>query len=222
MTSLLFGKKPDLFWLPHKGFRFALFELANRMCLANFRCLDTCVEIRTHFQRFTELLTAHETIENKHIVPTLEKRVPGFTAGWFNEHIHLQQTELNLLKEINVICNTQNEEERVRLAAMLSSHFNHYISETLAHMRHEEEEWNLVMWVVFNDNELAEIQKNVMKEFVLIPDILVLIVRGLSSEERQSLVRNLECNLLPEEVPTAKKVIQNAISPEEWIALQQA
>jgi hypothetical protein len=47
------------------------------------------------------------------------------------------------------------------LAAGLSSHFSHYISEALDHMRREEEEYNLAIWVVFDDKELAEMRSNV-------------------------------------------------------------
>jgi hypothetical protein len=60
-----------------------------------------------------------------------------------------------------------------------------------------------------------------MKELALIPDILALIVRGLNLEEKQTVIRDLETLLLPEEIPLAKKTIQSAISAEEWAALQQ-
>jgi hypothetical protein len=54
--------------------------------------LGKILSVRQQFERFLELFTTHETIENKCIVPILEKRVPDFTHDWFHEHDHLQQT----------------------------------------------------------------------------------------------------------------------------------
>jgi hypothetical protein len=60
----------------------------------------------------------------------------------------------------------------------------------------------------------------VLKELIVTPDILRLIVRGLNGEERVMMLRDLETHLLGEEVIIAKKAIQSALSSEEWTSLQ--
>jgi hypothetical protein len=205
----------NLFRIPHKGYRFLLFELATEIMLANWGDKNICQKLRQKMDNFVWHISFHRMLESIHVAPKLEQLIPGFTLSWQKELIHIKEIEIRLHSLFDSVCDVLNEEHYKKLGHHIECTLSDYIVHCLLHFRREEEQWNAILSALLSDEELMEIQGNILRDVASKHDVLLTIMRGLNLDEKRALLQLLEIHLPVDLLHRTRGVICQSVSKQE-------
>lgn len=154
----------DLYVAPHKMLRMVMSDTQLRVGALD---TDDAARAKPALDQLRELLAMlhhHLEIEDRFVLPALEARRPGATHSNAREHRHHE----GALAELGALA-VQVEQaiaaavpERVFLAHRLYLALGRFVAENLKHMDVEETHMNPVLWALFSDDELRQIEAAIL------------------------------------------------------------
>ena len=147
----------------HKAIRHVLFSSSRQIGLADFTDDAVIQEFLAALDRTIGTLREHREYEDTHLHRALERKLPGITARFAEDH---EEDEL-LIAEIDQLgarIKNAGEAQRVALGIELHERFNAYVGMYLGHLYREETELQKVFWDNFTDAELIAIRAAIFRD----------------------------------------------------------
>ncbi len=198
----------SLIEMVHKAIRNALSHLSLQAGSTDFSNKEEVLQLKTATQTIIDMLNEHAHIENEHILPLLEGKVPAGTIHDKEEHdiIHAQQEELLVLLN-EILRPGTSPADAIALGHVFYQNLSLVHSAHLQHMIEEERGSQVLIWQHYTDEELQQKQGQIMQH--LDPSLLLKWMRyflpALNARERERML-----------------AIQKAKAPEHvWAKLQE-
>ena len=166
----------DMYMAIHKALRAFMNDTLDVLGCMD---VDDAGEIAAALAQLRELLhicDKHLQKENQFVHPAMEQRQPGSTAQIANEHIEHERDIEQLHRAIENF-ETSCEALRRERALNLYREIALFVAHNFEHMQREEVEHNAVLWSVYSDVELIEIE-NTLKASIP-PQEMAIIARWM-------------------------------------------
>lgn len=154
----MYSNRINIYGFPHKGLRNALGQLSFKLGNLDVENKQAMDNIANQAFEISELLKLHLHSEESHVLPPLEKEVPGSTKHNHEDHEYMEQLEKEMITQIEVLKNKPSLEN----ARKAYQHTNLFIREYFRHMDEEETDLNQVIWKYFSDTDILEWQGKIL------------------------------------------------------------
>ena len=147
----------------HKAIRHILFSTSRQVGLADFTDDAVTQECLADLDRTIGFLREHRGYEDAHIHRALERKLPGTTARFAEDHKEDERLTAEI-EQLGVRIRNADEDQRVALGIEVHERFNEYIGIYLGHLYREETELQKVLWDNFTDAELIAIRAAIARD----------------------------------------------------------
>ncbi len=201
----------------HKAIRHILFSTSRQVGLADFTDDAVTQECLAALDRTIGFLRGHRGGEDAHIHRALERKLPGITARFAEDH---EEDELLIaeIEELGARIKNADEAQRVALGIELHERFNAYVGMYLGHLYREETELQKVLWDNFTDAELIEMRAAIFRD---IPpgrrgELLPEMCASYNPDEIYQFLKRLKADAPPEVFKRATQMAESVIQPAMW------
>ena len=120
----------------HKAIRHVLFSSSRQIGLVDFTDDAVIQEFLAALDRTTGILREHREYEDTHLHRALERKLPGITARFAEDH---EEDELLIaeIEQLGARIKNAGEAQRVALGIELHERFNAYVGMYLGHLYRE-------------------------------------------------------------------------------------
>lgn len=202
----------------HKAIRHILFSTSRQVGLADFTDEDVTQECLADLDRTIGFLREHRGYEDTHIHRALERKLPGVTAGFAEDHEE-DEPLIAEIEQLGARIKNAGEAQRVALGIELHERFNAYVGMYLGHLYREETELQMVLWDNFTDSELIEIRAAIARD---IPpgrtrgEFLPEMCASYNPDEISMVLKNIKANAPPEVFQRLTRIAENIMQPAMW------
>lgn len=194
-------KREPVFDLPHKGLRIALAELTAAATGNDLSIPTQRNAFENLFHAVWRLIDAHSHTEERATFTELDSRVPGASAPLRAEHRELDKAYATLEAAVRDGSYADSPADFARA-------LNRYSAAFQAHMNHEEEEIEPLVWQHFSDAEIQEQRRSIMAADG--PEKLLQYFRfvffALTEKETASLLGHIETMFPPAAFSEAQRL----------------
>ncbi len=201
----------------HKAIRHILFSTSRQVGLADFTDDAVTQECLADLDRTIGILREHREYEDAHIHRALERKLPGITARFAEDHEEDEALTAEL-EQLGVRIKNAGETQRVALGIELHERFNAYVGMYLGHLYREETELQQVLWDNFTDAELIAIRAAIFRDIPperrgeLLPDMCA----SYNPDEISLVLKNMKSNAPPEVFQRLTRIAESVMQPAMW------
>lgn len=162
----------DIYMAIHKALRAFM---SDTLGVLGRMDIDDASEVAAALAQLRELLhicDKHLQKENQFVHVAMEQRQPGSTAQMVREHIE-HECDIERLYQAIAALEAASGMQRRALALNLYRDIAIFVAHNFEHMQREESEHNAVLWSVYSDAELIEIE-NALKASIAPPDMAII------------------------------------------------
>ena len=202
----------------HKAMRHILFSTSRQVGLADFTDDAVTQECLADLDRTIGFLREHKGYEDTHIHRPLERKVPGITARFAEDHEE-DEVLIAAIEQLGARIENAGEAQRVALGIELHEQFNAYVGMYLGHLYREETELQQVLWDNFTDAELIAIRAAIARD---IPpgrtrgEFLPAMCASYNPDEITMVLKNIKANAPPEVFQRLTQIAKSVMQPEIW------
>ena len=201
----------------HKAIRHILFSTSRQVGQADFTDDAVTQECLADLDRTIGFLREHRGYEDTHIHRALERKLPGITARFTEDH---EEDELLIaeIEQLGARIKDADGAQRVALGIELHERFNAYVGKYLGHLYREETELQKVLWDNFTDAELIAIRAAIARDIPpgrrgeLLPDMCA----SYNPDEISLVLSNMKADAPPEVYQGAIQLAESVMQPEMW------
>ncbi len=201
----------------HKAIRHLLFSTSRQIGLADFADDAVTHETLAIVDRTISFLREHRGHEDTFLHPVLEKKVPGITAKFAEDHDEDDRLTTEI-EQLGAQIRNANGARRVELGVEVHERFNAYIGIYLGHLYREETELAQALWDHFTDEELIALDAAI--EGSVPPERLGLWLAEMSAsynpDEISLLLNIVKAKAPPEVFQGMTQLAENAMQPAMW------
>ncbi len=202
----------------HKAIRHILFSTSRQVGLADFTDDAVTQECLAALDRTIGFLREHRGYEDAHIHRALERKVPGMTAGFAEDH---EEDELLIaeIEQLGARIKNAGEAQRVALGIELHERFNAYVGMYLGHLYREETELQKVLWDNFTDVELIAMRAAIAND---IPpgrtrgEFLPEMCASYNPDEISLIFNIVKAEAPPEVFQRMTQIAESVMQPAMW------
>ena len=201
----------------HKAIRHILFSTSRQVGLADFTDEDVTQECLADLDRTIGFLREHRGYEDTHIHRALERKLPGVTAGFAEDHEE-DEPLIAEIEQLGARIKNAGEAQRVALGIELHERFNAYVVMYLGHLYREETELQKVLWDNFTDSELIAIRAAIARD---IPpgrrgELLPEMCANYNPDEISLFLKRLKADAPPEVFQRTTQIDESFMQPAIW------
>ena len=201
----------------HKAIRHTLFSTSRQVGLADFTDDAVTQETLAALDRTIGILRQHRGYEDAHIHRALERKLPGTTARFAEDHEEDERLTAEI-EQLGVRIRNADGTQRVALGIELHERFNAYVGIYLGHLYREETELQKVFWDNFTDAELIAIRAAIFRDIPpgrrgeLLPDMCA----SYNPDEISLVLSNIKAEAPPEVFKRVTQVAESGMQPAMW------
>jgi len=202
----------------HKAMRHILFSTSPQVGLADFTDDAVTQECLADLYRTIGFLREHREYEDTHIHAALERKLPGITARFTEDHEEDEQL-IAEIEQLGTRIKNTGEAQRVALGIELHERFNAYVGMYLGHLYREETELQKVLWDNFTDSELIAIRAAIARD---IPpgrtrgEFLPAMCASYNPDEISVVLKRLKADAPPEVFQRMTQTAESVMEPAMW------
>ncbi len=201
----------------HKAIRHTLFSTSRQVGLADFTDDAVTQECLADLDRTIGILREHRDYEDTHIHSALERKLPGSTARFAEDHEEDEALTAEI-EQLGARIKDAGESQRVALGIELHERFNAYVGKYLGHLYREETEVQKVFWDNFTDAELIAMRAAIFRN---IPpgrrgELLPEMCASYNPDEASLFLKNMKANAPPEVFQRAAQMAESVMQPAMW------
>jgi hypothetical protein len=174
----------DTFTPIHKGLRRLMFEAGVELARTDFANAAATATVESAVSTCLRLLREHADLEDRHVLPLVERVAPELAEAIALEHPSLERAAIavdTLWPRLAPL----DGPARVELGDELVRRFNALVGEQLRHLEREEREVNAALWAALTDADLGAASAAIVRE--LGPDRMAewgpVLARSLNATE---------------------------------------
>lgn len=173
-----------------------------------------------------DLLAHHLHLEETYILPAIERRRPGAAAGNARDHVG-HERELRELSDLRAqveLAVASGAPDRASEAHRLFLAFADFVADNLIHMANEERHMNAIMWALFSDDELRQIEGAIIASQTPEESLRGLrwIFPSITPAERATMARAARATMPPQAFASVIAFVRALLSPDEQAKLDDA
>ena len=202
----------------HKAIRHILFSTSRQVGLADFTDDAVTQECLAALDRTIGILREHRGYEDAHIHRALERKLPGATARFAEDHEEDERLTAEI-EQLGVRIRNADGTQRVALGIELHERFNAYLGIYLGHLYREETELQKVFWDNFTDAELIAIRAAIFRD---IPpgrrggDLLPEMCASYNPDEISLFLKRVKADAPPEVFQRVTQIAESVMQPAMW------
>ena len=202
----------------HKAIRHILFSTSRQVGQADFTDDAVTQECLADLDRTIGFLREHKGYEEAHIHRALERKLPGITARFAEDH---EEDELLIaeIEQLGARIKNAGEAQRVALGIELHERFNAYVGMYLGHLYREETELQKVLWDNFTDAELIAIRAAIVRDLPtggrggkLLPEMCA----SYNPDEISLFLKRVKADAPPEVFQRVTQIAESVMQPAMW------
>ena len=190
----------------HKAIRHILFSTSRQLGLADFGDDAVTQETLANLDAIIGFLREHRSREDVHVHTALERKIPGITASFAEDH----EEDDRLTQEIEQLATrikSATGAQRVELGVEVHERYNAYLDIYLGHLYREEALLQQALWDNFTDEELIAIDG---------------AIAGEIAPERMGLWLTEMCaSYNPDEITLILNIVKSEAPPEVFQGITQ-
>ncbi len=201
----------------HKAMRHSLFSTSRQVGRTDFTDDAVTQETLAALDRTIGILRQHRGYEDAHIHRALERKLPGTTARFAEDHEEDERLTAEI-EQLGVRIRNADGTQRVALGIELHERFNAYVGIYLGHLYREETELQQVFWDNFTDAELIAIRAAIFRDIPpgrrgeLLPDMCA----SYNPDEISLVLSNMKADAPPEVYQGATQIAESVMQPAMW------
>ncbi len=202
----------------HKAMRHILFSTSSQIGLADFTDDAVTQECLAALDRTLGILRQHRGGEDAHIHRALERKLPGITARFAEDHDE-DESLIAEIEQLGARIKNADEAQRVALGIELHERFNAYVGMYLGHLYREETELQKVLWDNFTDAELIAIRAAIVRD---IPpgrrggELLPEMCASYNPDEISLFLKRVKADAPPEVFHRVTQIAESVMHPAMW------
>ena len=202
----------------HKAIRHTLFSTSRQVGLADFTDDAVTQECLADLDRTIGILRQHREYEDAHIHRALERKLPGTTARFAEDHEEDERLTAEI-EQLGVRIRNADGAQRVALGIELHERFNAYVGIYLGHLYREETELQKVLWDNFTDAELIAIRAAIAKD---IPpgrrrgEFFPEMCASYNPDEISLFLKRVKADAPPEVFQRMTQIAESVMQPAMW------
>ncbi|MDA1128902.1 MAG: hemerythrin domain-containing protein [Chloroflexi bacterium] len=201
----------------HKAMRHILFSTSQQVGLTDFGDDADVTEALEAVDRMISLLHEHRENEDRFVHPPAERKIPGITAKFEEDHVQ----DIALSNEVQGITSEIRKAggaDRMALGIKLHERLNDYIGIYLGHLYREETTMQQALWENFTDEELIAIEMEIVANVPppVMADLLKVFCSTYSADEIAPILGNIKANAPPEFAQFALQTAEQNLPPRSW------
>lgn len=218
--------RQDLYAAPHKGLRHFMTDTMVRLGMLDPEDGAAAGEVISQLRGLLRQMAHHQTIEDRFVLPAIEARRPGASAGNASDHHHHVRTMAALGDRTTAVERAIEaaSPDRYVLAHRLYLEVSAFVGENLTHMAVEETQLNPLLWTLYDDDELRAIQAQILAWET--PEQMTVgvrwIVPAVNPAERAQLVTGARAMLVPAVFDQLMGYARTLITQADWAKLASA
>lgn len=153
----------DSFTPIHKGLRRLMFEAGVEVARTDFADAAATATVERAVTTCLRLLREHADVEDRHVLPLVERADPALAAAIAVEHPALERAAIavdTLWPRFTAL----DGPARVELGDELVRRFNALVAEQLRHLEREERQVNAALWAALTDAEIGASSAAIVRE----------------------------------------------------------
>ncbi len=154
----------NIFNMIHKALRGMLYDTALGIQQTSFADKADAELVFEKILEVVEAFEKHGHHEDHILMPFIEKYDPVRIASFESEHVEDLYMGNNLKHLINIYNNAATPEERRVAGSAITRAFQDYMIFNLNHMQREEIELNELLWEVYSDEQLQDINAGIIAQ----------------------------------------------------------
>jgi hypothetical protein len=221
------GPRHDVYGLIHKGLRSFMLDTLARLGRADVSAVNSFSAVVAQTRTLLGVMHEHLRHENTFLHPALEARSPGSASATAMDHAEHEQAfvELDsLLRSVEQAFSAGSAAELEALFKQLYLSLSSFVAENLAHMYREETETTQLLWQLYSDDELREIEGRIVASES--PQELALTLRwmlpSVTPRERLGLLGGARQGLPPEAFQGVMRLAEEVLDPVDYRQLAGA
>ena len=202
----------------HKAIRHILFSTSHQVGLADFTDDAVTLECLAGLDRTVGFLREHKGYEDAHIHRALERKLPGITATFAEDHEEDEKL-LDLRDQLGTQIKNAGEAQRVALGIELHERFNAYVGMYLGHLYREETELQKVLWDNFTDAELIAMRAAIVRDLPpgrRVGEFLPEMCASDNPDEISLVLKRVKANAPPEVFQRMTQLAESVMQPAMW------
>jgi len=202
----------------HKAMRHTLFSTSLQVGLADFTDDAATQETLDVLDRNIGILRQHRGHEDAHIHRALERKLPGITARFAEDHEEDERLTAEI-EQLGVRIRNADGAQRVALGIEVHERFNKYVGIYLGHLYREETELQQVLWDNFTDAELIAIRAAIVRD---IPpgrrggELLPEMCASYNPDEISLVLKRVKADAPPEVFQRVTQIAESVMQPAMW------
>ena len=202
----------------HKAIRHTLFSTSRQVGLADFTDDAVTQETLAALDRTIGILRQHRGYEDAHIHRALERKLPGATARFAEDHEEDERLTAEI-EQLGVRIRNADGTQRVALGIELHERFNAYVGMYLGHLYREETELQKVLWDNFTDAELIAIRAAIVRDLPpggRVGKLLPEMCASYNPDEISLFLKRVKADAPPEVFQRVTQVAESVMQPAMW------
>lgn len=144
----------DVLGPAHKGLRSGLSNLQFKMAQSDLHDVEHMKSVLADLEWMWKILDAHADGEDKFLYPLLEKTNKKMFDTLEKEHLDLEKTQKDLLKELNSVVGLKEDNKREEQGFNFIKNYNDYVARYFTHLQNEEFQAIPELWKSYEDSKL--------------------------------------------------------------------
>lgn len=219
-------QRHDLYRNIHKALRSLMGDTLARLGAVDADDPLAAAVVFTQVRELLDLLAHHLHTEETHVLPAIERRRPGATIGNARDHVG-HERELRELRMQAAAVETAiavGAPDRADAAQRAFLALGDFIAENFVHMATEERHMNPILWALFTDEELREIEAGIISRQKPEESMRVLrwMMPALTPAERAKMVLGARAVLPPQMFESLLAFIRSVLTPANVAKLDDA
>ncbi len=210
----------DLYGAIHKALRLLMTDTLARVGqLDPTDAADTAAAL-DQLDTLLTLCRSHLSKENQYIHAALEARQPGASRATADEHGAHQEALVLLRAELDAL----RAQPAAAAAERLYRHLARFVAENLEHMHAEEAQLNPLLWSLYSDAELREVEDRLVASLSPgeVASVLRWMLPALRPVERCDMLAAMRAQLPSEAFAGVLAIARHALDPAGWTKLARA
>jgi hypothetical protein len=165
----------------------------------------------------------HAGHENRHVHPALEERRPGATSQADATHKKIERILEKIEAQAEAL-RSGREDDMPLAGHRLYLAFNEFVAEYLAHLNYEEKQINPILWELFTDEELGEIETRIVADTPpeLVAVLTPLLLRSLNARELIDWLQGIRQEAPPAAFDEVLAQAKQLVPPDRWLRVSTA
>lgn len=223
MTQNNSSPRYDMYMAIHKAMRACMSETLATLGRMDVNDRDESTAALAQLRELLNLCDQHVQKENKFVHVAMEQRRPGSSAEIAAEHVE-HERDIERLRAAIAHLESADYSQRSALAQILYRDVALFVAHNFEHMHIEEIEHNAVLWSVYSDAELIDIE-NTLKASIPPQDMAITARWMLTANDhafRVAMLSGVRAHAPAEVFEMLLAIARANLSERDWKKLTQA